>query len=144
MANAEKGEVSIQIGDTTYTLALTLDAMVTLEEMLSTPDRAVFFTEIAVLSERGSIKHTRALIWALFQAHHPNVTLADVSGLVQKAGGIVEFGKTLEAVIQRSKPDPRDVADLGVKPNPPRAQAGAGKRSNGTGASSTSAPGAPA
>lgn len=140
MANAQKGEVSLQIGDKTYTLALTLDAMVSIEEMFSTDEKPVFFQDIAMLAEKGSAKHTRALMWALFQHHHKDVTIETVSTLVQKAGGIVALGKTLEQVMQSGSPDKRDLAALGVRGNPPKAQAG--KKVNGTGASSTSAPGA--
>lgn len=136
MANAQKGEVSLVIGDKTYTLALTLDAMVLLEEMFSTPEKMVVFSDVAALAERGSSKHIRALMWALFQAHHPEVAIKDVSRLVQQAGGIVGLSQTLESVLKTTSPDKRDVEALGVQ-NPPNAQAVAGVGA-GTGASSTS------
>lgn len=137
MANAGKGEVSLQINETTYTLVLTLDAMVALEEMFGTPEKPVFFPEIAALAEKGSTKHARALFWALFQEHHADVQLTQVSKLVQAAGGIVALGETLTKVMASTEPDKKDLDTLGVKKNPQSAQA-AKARTNGTGERSTS------
>ena len=43
MANRQNGEVSIDVDGTQYTLAMTIDSMVALEEMFSTPTQMVTF-----------------------------------------------------------------------------------------------------
>jgi hypothetical protein len=142
MANRQKGEVSIEIDGETYTLALTLDAMCQLEDIFSTPQKVMTFQEVIDLADKGSTKHLRALIWAALQLHHPDLALADVSPLVQKAGGIAVFSLTFLRLAKETFADPVDLEALGVKAgaNPP--QASGAKRSRGTGARSISAPGA--
>lgn len=137
MANRERGEVSIEIAGKTYTLAMTLNAMVALEDMFSTAEKAVTFDEIAGLADRGSVKHLRACFWAVLQEHHSDIQLTDVSGLVADAGGIGAFSVKLQELAKVSAPDARDLNRLGVKPgNPPQAQAAKG----GTGGRSSSRP----
>lgn len=136
MANRELGELSMDIGGDTYTMSLTIDAMVALEELFSTPDKPMFFGEIAALAERGSMKHIRGMIWAVFQEHHPDLRLKDIGKLVAKGGGLLRFNQQLAALAEVSKPDPKDLSSLGVR-NPPAAQAER-KASRGTGARSTS------
>lgn len=138
MANRERGEVSLQIGERTYTLALTIDAMVSLEEMFSTPEKAMTFTEIMALADKGSMKHLRGLIWAVLQAHHPEIEVSQVSALVAESGGIPGMYAKLQQLSGAAAPDARDLNELGVKPpNPPRAQVG---RKAGTGGRLTSRP----
>lgn len=45
---------------------------------------------------RGSVKTVRALIWAMLQPHHPTLTIADVSGLIDQAGGFEGLTGILE------------------------------------------------
>ena len=140
MANRHKGEVTIDVEGTAYTLALTIDAMVALEDQFSTPQKLVTFQEILGLADRGSVKAMRALIWAALQRHHPTITLTDVSDLVQRAGGLAAFVQTFSALAKVSFADPKDLEALGVPTgaNPPRAQGGTPIR--GTGGRSTSTP----
>lgn len=143
MANRQNGEVSIQVGDTNYTMALTIDAMVALEEMFSTPQKSVTFEEVTAAADRGSVKHLRAMIWAVLQQHHPELEIKDISPLVQKAGGLKGMERKLVELAKATMADPADLAELGVatKGNPPPAQISK-KATNGSGGVSSSARGA--
>lgn len=137
MANRHKGEVSLDVDGTVYTMALTLDAMVALEDMFSTPDKAVTFDEVITRMEGGSARHLRGVLWAVLQLHHRELSVADVSPLVQAAGGINVLTAKFMELVKATQPDKQDLAALGVAAgNPPAAQ-GDGK-SRGTTARSTS------
>lgn len=145
MANREKGEVSFEVDGTTYTLAMTMDAMASLEEHFSTPAREMSFEEISAKANAGHVKYVRAFIWAVLQTHHPELRIQDVSPLVQKAGGMAAFAMTLGKLMLSAQPDAKDLEELGIKKpkkNPPQAQGG--RRTRGTGGASTSAPAASA
>jgi hypothetical protein len=122
MANPHKGEVSLDIDGTTYTLALTIDSMVALEEAFSTPTKEVTFQEVMAAADRGSIKHLRAFLWAALMDHHPTMTIKDISPLVQKAGGIAVITMKLMELAKESAADTQDLAVLGVNQNQKKAQ----------------------
>lgn len=146
MANREKGEVSIDVGGRPYRLALTLDAMVALEEMFSKPNAPMTFQQVVDRSDAGSMTHTRGLLWASLQVNDPPPDLKEVSHLVQQAGGLGAFTIALIKLAKAIAPDPKDLAALGIKANkanPPAAQAGR-KTAAGTGGGSTSMPDASA
>lgn len=144
MANRQNGEVSITIDGKVYTMAMTIDAMVALEEMFSTPQKDMTFQEVSDLCERGSMKHLRAMLWATLQGHHPEFEIKDVSGLVQAAGGLGVFTIKLMEMAKATQPDQKDLAALGIRAdaNPPQAQAA--KQTRTSGGRSTSARGAQA
>jgi len=139
MANRHKGEVSIEVDGRDYTMALTIDAMVALEDMFSTPQKSVTFQEVLLMGDRGSVKALRALIWASLQLHHPEIQIKDISGLVQAGGGLDVFAEKFVTLAKATFADPKDLEALGVKAtaNPPQAQAATPTR--GTGGRSTSA-----
>ena len=138
MANRENGEVSLVIGDKTYTLAMTINAMVALEDMFSTPSQMVTFQKVSEMADAGSIKHLRAILWAVLQEHHPDVTIEQVSTLVRDAGGLGVFTVKLLEMAKATMADPKDLEALGIRPtaNPQPAQGGRATR--GTGGRSTS------
>lgn len=136
MANRQKGELDIPIGGSTYTLVLDLEAMIAVEDVFSTPDREVTFQQVMVRVNAGSMKHIRGFLWAAFQRFHPDLSLKDVSGLVQEAGGVVAFSDQIARLASGTTADPEDLAELGAtSANPPAAQTG---KRNGTGGRSTS------
>lgn len=139
MANRHKGEVSIEVDGTVYTLALTIDAMVALEDLFSTP-KVMTFQEVIAEADRGSMKHLRALIWASLQLHHPALEVKDISPLVHAAGGLSVFSVKFMELAKASFADPKDLEALGIKAgaNPRRAQGDI--RTRGIGAVSTSTP----
>lgn len=140
MSNSHKGEVRVEIDGTSYTMRLDMNAMVALEEHFSTPDKEISFAEILDKVQRGNMRYSRAFIWAALQAHHPTLTMEDVSDIVQRSGGVFMFSQRIIAQLAKSTaPDPADIKALGLEgkgktTNPQKAQA----RRAGTGALSTS------
>ncbi len=130
MANPHKGETSIEIDGKTYTLALTLNAMCELEDLLGTPEKEVSFIEIVhAVTQRKRTSHMRALFWAALREHHPEVTLKQAGTLIQKMGGLIEFSKRLNGILETTNPDPDDLPDEGEEssgPRPMKAQAAGG------------------
>ena len=140
MGNRHKGEVSIEIDGEVYTMALTVDAMVALEDQFSTTQKFVTFQEVLAQADRGSVKAIRALLWAALQLHHPGIEMKDISPLVHAAGGLNVMTEKFTKLARESFADPNDLEALGVKAgaNPPQAQAD--KTNRGTGARSSSRP----
>lgn len=136
MANREKGEVSLTVGGKPYTLVLTTNAMVQLEDLFSTPDREATFQQVLEKVSSGSVRHIRGFVWAALQEYHPTMTVKDAGDFITEAGGLIAFSAQLESLTQSTTPDKRDLDDLGVTPNPPKARAT--RRSRGTGGRSTS------
>jgi len=140
MANREKGEVSVEIAGTSYTLCLDLNAMCALEEMFSKPGADVTFQDVLAQVNLGKQRYIRAVFWAAFQKFHPEVTLKGVSDLVQASGGVLGFTGELMSkmgvAVASTSPDPADVKAVS-NGRPPRAQAQ--RRAGGTGRRSTAA-----
>jgi len=128
VANRERGEVSLEVGDQRYTLVLTLGGMCELEEQMSTPETEVTFPQIMARASRGSMRATRGIVWASSREYHPELSLKDIEKLIQKAGGILKFQAVLTRIYESAQPDEEDLPK--EDPNrPPQAQAGTGARS---------------
>lgn len=137
MANRERGEVSVEIDGTSYTLCIDLNAMCRLEEMFSTPDREVTFQDVLKKVNAGNLRYMRAIFWSAFLKYHPTLKLEDVSGLIQGAGGIGGFSQKmlgqLGLAVEATQPNPSDVAVLSRGAKSPRsAQARKPAGGNGT------------
>lgn len=140
MANREKGEVDLQIGDETYTLSLDINAMVLVETHFSTPTKEVTFYEaFAKLEKSGAVRYIRAILWAALQKHHPGLPIEAVGLLIQRAGGLNGFTNKLKVSITEAGlatvPDKADLAELGVNANgrnPQTAQATSGRGGRST------------
>lgn len=131
MANTHKGEVSVVIGSTTYTLALTLNAMCELQEKFGES-----WEKVAAKAEQGSPLHLRSLLWVSLRKHHKDLTLEEFGDM--DLVDVRSLGRAFAQLVEASTPDSRDVQALqGGKSKRPRgAQAGQG----GTGVNSTSTP----
>lgn len=138
MANRERGEIRFAVGGKTYTLVLNTHTMATLEEHFSTIDNEVPWDVIWTRVLRGSVRTVRALLWAMLQQHHPNVTLEGAAKLIDEAGGFEGLTHILKEATKASTPDPQDVKDLDVPKRPQPGQ----KARRGTGGGSTSTRGA--
>lgn len=142
MANRERGEVSIDIDGTSYTLCLDINAMCRVEEMFSTAGREVTFQEVLERVQAGSFRHIRAVLWACFLKHQPTLTVEQLSELSVKSGGLTPFvDRLLSSLGLQVTPDPKDLKTLGVNGRPRKAQtrtrgAGIGGSSTVTGAGS--------
>lgn len=143
MANRDKGETDLVIGDVTYRMVLDVNAMVALETLFSTPEKEVTFGDVLERVNRGRLTDVRAFFWASLQRYQPHITLDAAGDLIQAAGGLRGFTARLEALAQGAVPDEADLAALGVPSRPPAAQGTRARRARGgTGAASTSTPGA--
>jgi len=131
MANKERGETSFTVGETTYTLKLTTDAMAQLEDACSTDEKPLAFPDILQRVLKGSVKYMRLYIWASMQEHHAGITVKQVGQLIDDLGGVTGLWGVLQQVSETAKPDPEDV-------RPQTAQATTRRR--GTGGRSTSKP----
>lgn len=138
MANRQNGEVSATgASGKQYTLKTSFKGMCAVEEMFDKN-----FDEVVAISDAGSRRHLRALIWSMFQQHHPEIAIEDIDTVIDDCGGMAEMSKKVVQAARAALPDKRDLDDLGVKPPPPAAQVEPKKRS--TGAGSTSKPSASA
>jgi hypothetical protein len=137
MANRQQGEVSLRIGDTTYTLKLGTYQMGLAEDAAGGASLETIFSKAA----KGSLKFTLVLFWAALQKYHAKEfpTIEAVGDLIDRSGGIMALGAQLKALTASATPDPADLKELGVAPgaNPPVARA---RSRRGTGGGSTSRP----
>lgn len=137
MANREKGEASFQIGEKTYTLRVDIQAWAWAQDALS---KGAKVPAIELLTQRLAANHMMTIL-AVFggslQRYHEHEApdLRRATDLFEKSGGAA--ADALAQAIIRSSPDHKDLDELGVEANPPKAQA-AKKQANGTGETSVS------
>jgi len=134
MANPERGEVALTVGDRTYRLVLDLNALCELEDLLSTPDQAVTFGQVFLHASQYSGRHCRAIAWAALRRYHPDLSLADAADVIQAAGGIDEFFQTIAKLKKATEVE----GDKG-RPRKARQAAGTGGRTSSTPNGSASA-----
>jgi hypothetical protein len=101
MANRERGEVSIEVGGTTYTLRPTINAICDVEDL--TGDS---FTQLAQRAGAGDIRSMRALLWAYLQEQHSDEikTVRDAGLWVNRAGGLAALEGKLREITQLNAP----------------------------------------
>jgi hypothetical protein len=109
MANALRGEVDLQVGDKTYTLRLSINAIAEVETLLDKGINEILATLDPATARIGTL---RAILWGSLQEHHPEVTLLDAGELIgavgaEKAGPII--GEAIKAAFPATdgKPRPR-------------------------------------
>lgn len=123
MANAVKGEASIEVEGQTYVLAFNINAMCEVEYLLDLSTDRILQKLVA----SPPLHIVRALLWAGLRAHHDGIDLHGAGDLIEKIGGpglVLEgIGKALVSAF----PDAEDGADN----SPPRtgAAVGTGRRS---------------
>lgn len=113
MANVQRGEVALTVGDRVFTLVLDFEAMVLLEDVMSTPERVVsayeVFWQVWGRPKFPPFKHTRAALWAALQRKHPDMTVLKVADLIEELGGPSAVVETLADAFNASRPDKVDV-----------------------------------
>jgi hypothetical protein len=119
--NRERGTVTVEADGRTYQLVLDLNALVMVEGHFSTPERPVTMIEIGRQIARGSATYTQVLVWAAFQAHHPEVTTTE-AGRIIWANGAKQFRQYIDLLMQSMQADGADLEALGADaPRPPQA-----------------------
>jgi hypothetical protein len=142
MANAEKGEVDLDVDGHVYTLVLNVNAMCELETLMSSTGQTVTCQDVLVRAvKQHSAVAFRAIFWACLREHHQAISLKQTGELMEKAGGVDGFAKKLAGLIFAVTPAKSDLDALGVKDRPQKAQR---KRRGGTGTRSKSTPSTPA
>lgn len=140
MANQERGDFRLTVGDRTLVLRLTTNALAEVEELAGMP-----CTVIVAQVEAGSVKALRYLLWATLRQHHPDIatedkrSLAAIGDLIDEAGGLTGVRDQVAAFMRANQnPDapPEDLAD----PPPAGTGGAAAARPAGIGAASTPTP----
>jgi len=122
MANPLRGEVDLQTPDKTYTLRMSINAIVSIEDHFD-----LGINQVAEkLSDPAGMRigNLRAIVMHAMREHHPDLTETEAGEIIGQAG----FDKTAEA-IQKAMTSafPSAKADTG---NPPKTkQGGTGKAS---------------
>lgn len=105
MANPHKGEVSLKVGDETYTLVLTINSICDVEEE----------TGRNLIGDLTRLATLRLMLYAALKEKHPAITVADAGNIIGAVGG----GKVMEAVstaLKLALAKPKDNGE--AKPNP--------------------------
>jgi hypothetical protein len=118
MANAERGEAGLVLGDKTYTLRLSNNAQCELEALFGGEPIGEILARLAT----GGRTVIRASLFAALREHHPKMTLADAGELMDVDA--VAVGKALSLAIELAFPEV-----TGKTENPPTASGGAGTSS---------------
>jgi hypothetical protein len=142
MANREKGEVALTLGEQTFTLVLNTNAQAEIEAELSRLDGKDrnwdYFVSRMMNEDVAGVREVKMLVWGMSRKYHRNLTLDQVGDLIDEAGG--SKGVLLRLwpdAVRSATPDPADVEALGLtkSANPPRPRA---KRPRTAGAGFTS------
>lgn len=138
MANQHRGEMSVEVGGISYTLASSINATIEVEAMFSKAEgKKVTWKDILEQFNAGSMEHKRAVFWSTLRKHHPTITLEQAGDLSDALDAQLGGNAAVVEAVQTSAPDPADLQELSIE-RPRKAQSR--KRTNGTGASSTSRP----
>lgn len=100
MANKERGEVSFQALDQTWTMKIGTDAMCAMEE-----ETGKGISEIAAELGGKSVKLStlRLLVWAGLQHHHEGTSLKECSSLIDDVG-VAAIGPLVGQAFQAAFP----------------------------------------
>jgi hypothetical protein len=102
MANQERGEIALSIGDRVYTLVTDFDARCQVESLFQTDDKPFAYEKVALFAASYSSTHLRAIFWGALRRHHPEITLVEAGELILKAGGAEALMKTIQKVQKAS------------------------------------------
>lgn len=106
MANPERGELALTVGDRTYTLVTDYDAICQIEKLMSDEEgRIVNMAEVYVGAAHMSYRHLRAIIWGALRQFHPDMTSQQAGDLIMKLGGPEKFLAVVRKLRQASEPE---------------------------------------
>lgn len=104
MANPERGQVALTVGDRTYTLVTDMDAICQVEALMSAAEgRVVPYVEVVLGAAQHSQRHVRAIVWGALRQHHEDITLEQAGGLIVQAGGSEKLLETLRKLRKASE-----------------------------------------
>lgn len=113
MANLNRGQVALPVGDQEYTLSFSINAVCELEDALDMP-----VAKIAdALNDQSNVRMSmiRTVIWAALRDHHEDVTIKEAGRIASDAGIPIvmeAIGRAFAAAF------PQEAAGKG---NPPKA-----------------------
>lgn len=114
MANAAKGQVPLKLPDgREFTLVLDFEMRVAVEDQCDKP-----FDHVAARAIAGFNGAVRALVWGSLRRFHSDLSMEDVTALIESHGAEVEAAlvKAAEAAAPDAKPEGKD----GKNPPKPR------------------------
>lgn len=79
MANPDRGEVDLKIGEDSYTLRLSSNALAEIEDLLGLP-----FGELVAQMGAGRIGAQRAMVFAALRDKHPKLSLIDAGNMLDR------------------------------------------------------------
>jgi hypothetical protein len=136
MANRERGEFPLVIGEQRYTLRLTTNACAELEDISG----GRTFDQVMIGIRRGSVKDIRLLLWAALREHHSDIATDDpasvkaIGKLIDEAGGLLAMAGSMRALVlmnqneEKTEPNAAGEGEDGI----PRTAGGAGVGSTST------------
>lgn len=103
MANPHRGEVALQVGDQTYTLSFSVNAICELEDAFG--NKPVGQVLLAMNDEGGiSMKTVRTIIWAGLQDHHKDLD-EHAAGVIASEVGVTKIMKKIEEAMKLAYPE---------------------------------------
>lgn len=106
MANGNRGEVTLQVGENeetkTYTLRYSANALCDLEDAINMP--VLQITDMMTDPRKISMKLVRAMLWAGLKEKHPNITILQAGDIVQKLSLSRAYSK-IEEAFRRAFPE---------------------------------------
>jgi hypothetical protein len=115
MANPERGEVDLEVGDTRYRLALGMGGLRAIQAAVSTPGHRVTLWEVVQGATNGDIEYLSVMVWGALQRHHPEVTQAGADTIIDQLGGLQAIPQVVALITEMmtaTTPDARDQGAL--------------------------------
>jgi hypothetical protein len=130
--NPHRGEVPLTIGGQQFTLRCSVNAICTIEEQMGKG-----IVAIVMDLQRGNISLTliRAMLWAMLQEKHPDVTLMEAGEMIPLAGGVDKIKEVFEDAFATAFPEAAERSGM-RPPKPGRPKNGTGPVSSKRGAAS--------
>ena len=119
MANPHRGQVALHVGDQTFMLSFSVNAICALEDALDLPIAKII--ERLEDPENVRMSLVRQVIWSAMQDHHPDVDLMEAGRIASEAGALTALEKA-SAAIGLAFPAAEEVSQ--GKARPPKAKAG--------------------
>ncbi|MBQ2263266.1 MAG: hypothetical protein II336_18130 [Loktanella sp.] len=114
MANAQRGEVSLQAGGETYRLAFTTNSICELEDAVGV-SITVFNKRFLVKPEEVKLFDLRLLLWGAMLEHHDGATIKDAGRLIDNVG-FAQAAQDAMKALELYFPDPVEGKSAAGKP----------------------------